>query len=113
MTELLVTTPRWLLLAALIYAPWAYGGTRPWTVDVLNLVLGAIMILWLMGCAVGLWWYAAVDGRCPQPGAGSNHDSLADGLRGAARLAGDSPSAVGRCGLPFGAGLVDGVECQI
>jgi len=56
MTELLVSTPRWLLLAALIYAPWAYGGTRPWTVDVLNLVLGAIIILWLMGCAVRRVW---------------------------------------------------------
>lgn len=41
--------PRWLLLAALVYAPWAYGATRPWTITGLNWLLGAMLGLWLLG----------------------------------------------------------------
>lgn len=38
--------PRWIFLAALIYAPWDYGGTTDSSVTRIN---------WLLGIAVGLW----------------------------------------------------------
>src|SRR5438132_8018418 len=50
--RVLIDSPRWLLLAALVYAPWAYGCTRPWTADVLSALLGGLVFLWLAGCAV-------------------------------------------------------------
>ncbi len=43
--------PRWFLLGILVYAPWVYGSTRPWTLDVLKwllLVLAALFILSLI-----------------------------------------------------------------
>src|SRR5476651_375353 len=33
--------PRWLLLGALVFAPWAYGCTREWS--------GKILECWLLG----------------------------------------------------------------
>ena len=38
--------PRWLLLGTLVYAPWAYGGTNPETINVLNLLLGGVLVWW-------------------------------------------------------------------
>ena len=37
------------MLAALAYAPWAYGATRPWTITSLNWLLGAVVGLWFLG----------------------------------------------------------------
>src|SRR4051794_40300663 len=34
---------RWLFLAALVYAPWAYGCTIPWTVRGLNWILAVAL----------------------------------------------------------------------
>jgi hypothetical protein len=48
----LVATPRWLLLLALVYAPWAYGCTRPWASTLLAVILSDIVLLWLLGCVV-------------------------------------------------------------
>ena len=50
--RLLADTPRWLLLGALVYAPWAYGCTRPWASAALGVTLGTIVALWLVGCFV-------------------------------------------------------------
>lgn len=47
-----VVTPRWLLLAVLVYAPWAYGCTVAWSVPVLNVLLGMVVLLWLLGCGL-------------------------------------------------------------
>jgi hypothetical protein len=58
MSHALVQAPRWLLLTTLIYAPWAYGCTRPWSVLVLDGLLGAVLALWLAGCAVRRSWPA-------------------------------------------------------
>lgn len=44
--------PRWLLLAALIYAPWDYGATTARGIVTLNWILGIAIGLWL----VGLGW---------------------------------------------------------
>ena len=52
MLRLLTNAPRCLLLGSLIYAPWAFGCTRPWTIDALNALLGATLGLWLVDCAV-------------------------------------------------------------
>jgi len=52
MLRLLTDAPRWLLLVSLIYAPWAFGCTRPWTIDLLNALLGTTVALWLVDCAV-------------------------------------------------------------
>ena len=47
-----VALPRWLLLAVIVYAPWAYGCTRWWTKTLLAQVLVATMVLWV--CSLGL-----------------------------------------------------------
>ncbi|MEA3212777.1 MAG: hypothetical protein QOE70_5834 [Chthoniobacter sp.] len=52
MLRLLTDAPRWLLLLNLIYAPWAFGCTRPWTINVLNALLGAAVALWIVDYAV-------------------------------------------------------------
>lgn len=52
MTEFLVNGPRWLLLATLVFAPWAYGGTQPSTVTALNALFALILTLWLAGALV-------------------------------------------------------------
>ena len=41
--------PRWLLLAALVYAPWDYGGTTERGVVRLNWILGLAVSLWFIG----------------------------------------------------------------
>ena len=48
--RLLIEFPRWLLLAALVYAPWAYGSTRPWTINVFNAMTLTVFGVWVIGC---------------------------------------------------------------
>jgi len=43
-------------VGALVYAPWAYGCTRPWSIQVLNVLLGCVVVFWLAGCAVRRKW---------------------------------------------------------
>ena len=50
MIPFLVNAPRWLFLAALVFAPWAYGSTRPWAMQILEGILGVVIVLWLAGC---------------------------------------------------------------
>lgn len=52
MPRLLTESPRWMLLVILIYAPWAFGCTRSWTIDLLNWLLAAMLVLWIVDCAV-------------------------------------------------------------
>ncbi len=52
MAALLTNAPRWILLAALVFAPWAYGCTRPWSIEALDAMMFAILVLWLADCAV-------------------------------------------------------------
>jgi O-antigen ligase len=54
----LLDLPRWLLLGALVYAPWAYGCARPWTIGVLNAWLAVVLVLWAARCAVRRSWPA-------------------------------------------------------
>jgi O-antigen ligase len=48
--------PRWLLLAAVIYAPWAYGCTRWWTKTLLIQSLLAIGLLWVCSLFLRRRW---------------------------------------------------------
>lgn len=48
----LIETSRWLLLASLVYAPWAYGCTVSWTAHLLDLLLGALILLWFAGYGI-------------------------------------------------------------
>src|SRR4051812_47428640 len=50
MIRVLVEAPRWLLLGALLFAPWAYGATRPWAIRLLSIQLVLITSLWLLEC---------------------------------------------------------------
>src|SRR5215469_2534626 len=49
--------PRWVFCAALVYAPWAYGGTTSTSIQTINLLLLAAFILWVLELLV--------NGRCP------------------------------------------------
>ena len=52
MTERFIAVPRWLLLAMLVYAPWAYGCTEDWAITGLNILMATITALWLVGCGL-------------------------------------------------------------
>jgi O-antigen ligase len=48
--------PRWLLLAIIVYAPWAYGCTRWWTKTLLVQSLVAITLLWVFSLFLRKRW---------------------------------------------------------
>src|SRR6188474_2669721 len=48
--RVLVDAPRWLLLGALVFAPWAYGATRPWAREWLAGLLIAACGMWIVEC---------------------------------------------------------------
>src|SRR6266478_1412359 len=49
---LLQAAARWIFLAALAYAPWAYGGTTPASIRIINWLLLAAFILWIFELVV-------------------------------------------------------------
>jgi O-antigen ligase len=48
----IIDAPRWLLLGAIVFAPWAYGSTAPWAIQILQFGLGAICLLWFGGAVL-------------------------------------------------------------
>jgi O-antigen ligase len=48
--------PRWLLLATIVYAPWAYGCTRWWTRTLLVQSLLAITLIWIFSLFLRQRW---------------------------------------------------------
>jgi hypothetical protein len=58
MREFIINAPRWLLLAALVFAPWAYGSTPDSTIEILNILFAIILVLWIAACAVRRSWPA-------------------------------------------------------
>lgn len=52
----LADAPRWMFLCILVYAPLAYGCTRPVTIVVLNQFSAALVVVWLAGCAWRRRW---------------------------------------------------------
>jgi hypothetical protein len=51
MNSRLAPVSRWLFLAVFLYAPWAYGCTRDWTIVLLEALIGAVALLRLAGWA--------------------------------------------------------------
>ncbi len=49
---LLHATARWIFLAALVYAPWAYGGTTSASIQIINWLLLASFTLWIIELVV-------------------------------------------------------------
>ena len=47
------STSRWVFFAALVYAPWAYGGTTSEGIQITNWVLLAALVLWAIELLVG------------------------------------------------------------
>lgn len=47
-----LTAARWLLLASIVLAAWLFGGTRPWTIEVIRWLLLAMTALFLVGLAL-------------------------------------------------------------
>ncbi len=60
--RLLVDGQRWFFLALLVFAPWAYGSTRPWTIDVLSALMALLVVWWIAGCGVRLLWPQIIGG---------------------------------------------------
>lgn len=56
MAEFLLQLPRWLLLAVAVYAPWAYGSTRPWAADILNYQLIFLNVCFLLSLVLKRKW---------------------------------------------------------
>ena len=52
MTKSLRAASRWIFCAALIYAPWAYGGTTSASIQTIDLLLLAAFILWVIELVV-------------------------------------------------------------
>src|SRR2546430_14109585 len=43
---------RWIFLAALVYAPWAYGGTTSASIQIINWLLLVAFIFWIIELVV-------------------------------------------------------------
>jgi hypothetical protein len=56
MVRALVEAPRWLLAMSLVFAPWAYGSTRPWAVAALSGSMGGVVLLWISECVIRRRW---------------------------------------------------------
>src|SRR5437667_2422998 len=49
---LLRAAARWIFLAALVYAPWAYGGTTSASIQIINWLLLVAFIFWIIALVV-------------------------------------------------------------
>lgn len=52
MSDALTNAARWLFCGTFIFAPWAYGCTRPWTINVLNALLAASFLMRVLALIV-------------------------------------------------------------
>src|SRR5438105_8699351 len=50
--DLLRATGRWMFFGALLLAPWAYGGTTATSIVVINWLIGASLLLWVVELAI-------------------------------------------------------------
>lgn len=54
--RLLIDFPRWLLLASLVYAPWAFGCVHERCINILVAAMLVTTALWLIGCLARRRW---------------------------------------------------------
>jgi len=57
----------WLLVAALFYSPWDYGGTGATSIRILNGILGAMFCAWMVGATLDAPRAGHSDSPSPQP----------------------------------------------
>ncbi len=55
-SDLPLTSARWLLLASIVLSAWLYGGTRDWTVEVISWLLLATTALFAVGLLLRRRW---------------------------------------------------------
>src|SRR6266550_8470376 len=39
---------QWLFYVALFFAPWAYGGTKSWSIKLIDTLLAGVLLLWVI-----------------------------------------------------------------
>jgi hypothetical protein len=53
---LIVHGARWLMLTALVFVPWAYGGIPRWAAETMNGIVATVFALWMFGCLLRKSW---------------------------------------------------------